>query len=214
MERIRRNGLRLSVVVAQLLLLALMAVSVSAADKPRLAVLEFKAKADNQWYHWWSDQGASAAQDVFVTELVKTGQFRVVERERLDALIAEQDLSLSGDVDSNTAVQAGKLLGVKYFLTGAITEYGTKETSGSSSGVGGLPSFGFKSKKFTAAMNARIIDTETGEIIWADEASNSAKATKVRVAGTGGGTDSNAMFDKVLKPTVQDLVQSIKAADL
>ena len=72
------------------------------ADKPRIAVLEFKNKADNQW---WYHGGAEAAQDVFVTELVKSGKFRVVEREQLEALMQEKNLALSGDVDPKTAVQ-------------------------------------------------------------------------------------------------------------
>lgn len=184
------------------------------ADKPRVAVLEFKAKADQQWYHWWNQGGAAAAQDVFVTELVKTGKFRVIEREQLSALMAEKNLSLSGDVDPSTALEAGKLLGVKYFLTGAITEYGTSTAGGSAPSVGGLPSFSFKKKKFAAAMNARLIDTETGEIVWADEGRQETKSAKVRVAGAGGGADDQAMFDKVLKPLVQELVASLRAADV
>ena len=91
------------------------------SDKPRIAVLEFKNKADNQW---WYNGGAEAAQDVFVTELVKSGKFRVVEREQLEALMKEKGLTLSGDVDPKTAIRVGKLLGVNYLLTGAVTEYG------------------------------------------------------------------------------------------
>src|SRR4051812_1654122 len=72
------------------------------ATKPRIAVIEFKNKADNQW---WYHGGAAAAQDVFVTELVKSGKFRVVEREQLQALMQEKNLSLSGDVDPKTAVK-------------------------------------------------------------------------------------------------------------
>src|SRR3954447_4834424 len=61
--------------------------SAASADKPRIAVLEFKNKADNQW---WYHGGATAAQDVFVTELVKSGKFRVVEREQLEAMMQEK----------------------------------------------------------------------------------------------------------------------------
>src|SRR6185436_12447551 len=107
----------------------------SAADKstkPRIAVLEFKNKADNQW--WWHG-GAEAAQDVFVTELVKSGKFRVVEREQLQALMQEKNLTLSGDVDPATAVKVGKLLGVNYLLTGAVTEYGNTDTHVNTPGV-------------------------------------------------------------------------------
>jgi len=64
-------------VAAALLAVALAPAASAASDKPRIAVLEFKNKADNQW---WYSGGAAAAQDVFVTELVKSGKFRVVER--------------------------------------------------------------------------------------------------------------------------------------
>lgn len=195
--------------IALLALCALVAVAmafnVSAGDKPRIAVLEFKNKADNQW---WYHGGAEAAQDVFVTELVKSGKFRVIDREQLAALMREKNLSLSGDIDPSTAVQAGKLLGVQYFLTGAVTEYGNTKVGGSGFGV----SVG--KKKFVAAMNARIIHTDTGEILWADEARAENSSMKVRVRGIGGGVDDERMFDKVMKPVISELVASIKAADL
>ena len=72
-----------------------------ASDKPRIAVLEFKNKADNQY--WWHG-GAEAMQDVFVTELVKSGKFRVMDREALAAIMREKNLALSGDIDPSTAV--------------------------------------------------------------------------------------------------------------
>ncbi len=205
----------LQILVSAALLVAIVSpalVGQDKAKKPRIAVLEFKNKADNQW--WWHG-GAAAAQDVFVTELVKSGKFRVVDREQLAALMQEKNLSLSGDIDTKTAVKAGKLLGVQYFLTGAVTEYGSTGKEASSGGIGGLPSFSVKKKTFVAALNARIIDTETGEILWADEARGEEKAQNIKVAGIGGGTDyDERMFDKVLKPVILQLVASIKAADL
>lgn len=176
-----------------------------ADEKPRIAVLQFENKADNQY--WWRG-GAEAMQDVFVTELVKSGKFRVIDRERLDALMAEKNLSLSGAVDPSTAIKAGKLLGVKYFLTGSVTEYGADEAGGSGFGIS------VKRKKFVAAANARVIDTQSGEILWADEARADAKSAKVRVRGIGGGVDDGRMFDKVMKPVVEELTNSLKNADL
>jgi curli biogenesis system outer membrane secretion channel CsgG len=189
---------------------------VAQSEKPRIAVLEFEAKADQQWYGWWRNAGAAAIQDVIVTELLKGGggKFRVIERSQLDAIMREKNLALSGDVEASTAVQAGKLLGVKYLLTGAVTEYGTDTAGGHVPSVGGLPSLGGGRKKFTAAVNARLIDVETGEIVWADEARDSAQKGSIRVGGFGGGSDSDAMFDKVLKPVVIQLVASLKAADI
>lgn len=181
------------------------------SDKPRIAVLEFKNKADNQW--WWHG-GAEAAQDVFVTELVKSGKFRVVEREQLEALMREKGLTLSGDVDPSTAVKVGKLLGVNYLLTGAVTEYGVTDKSAHGRSVGRLPGFSAGKRSFVAALNARLIDTSTGEIVWADEASAEESSVKVNVGGFGGGVDDDRMFDKVMKPCIQKLTASLKAADL
>jgi curli biogenesis system outer membrane secretion channel CsgG len=197
------------------LLLAVFAAPVvtqaASSDKPRIAVLEFKNKANNQW---WFNGGAEAAQDVFVTELVKSGKFRVVEREQLEALMQEKNLTLSGDVDPKSAVKIGKLLGVNYLLTGAVTEYGVTDKGAHGSGIGRLPGFNAGKRNFVAAMNARLIDTSTGEIVWADEASGEESSVKVSVGGFGGGVDDDRMFDKVMKPVIQKLTASLKAADL
>jgi curli biogenesis system outer membrane secretion channel CsgG len=187
-----------------------------AAEKPRVAVLEFQNKADNQY---WYRGGAQAAQDVFVTERVKSGRFRVIEREQLAALLREKNLSLSGDIDPTTAVRAGKLLGVDYVLTGAVTEYGDTstrvDTPGGRAGGRWVPGTNVGKNTFVAAMNARLIDTETGEIVWADEGRGEDSNVRVRVGGYGGGVDrDNAQFDKVMKPIIQQLVASLKAADL
>ncbi len=198
--------------VAALVALAVVPLASAANEgKPRIAVLEFKNKADNQW--WWHG-GAAAMQDVFVTELVKSGKFRVIDREQLEALMAEKSLSLSGDVDPKTAIKAGKLLGVEYFLTGSVTEYGATETGAHGPGVRGLPGFSGGKKTFVAAANARIIDTTTGEILWADEARSEDAAFKLSIGGFGGGVDDDRMFDKVMKPCIQKLTASLKAADL
>ena len=206
----------LAAVLSCALLVGAVATLQAASDKPRIAVLEFKNKADNQW---WYHGGATAAQDVFVTELVKSGRFRVIEREMLAALMQEKNLALSGDIDPKTAIRAGKLLGVDYLLTGAVTEYGT--TSNSVDTPGGvakgrwIPGVSVGKNNFVAAMNARLIDTETGEILWADEGRGEEGNARVRVGGFGGGVDNDErMFDKVLKPVIQQLVASLKAADL
>src|SRR5215208_1994314 len=115
----RLSSLLLCAALLGAVLLPALADAADKSTKPRIAVLEFKNKADNQW--WWHG-GAQASQDVFVTELVKSGKFRVVEREQLQALMEEKNLTLSGDVDPSTAVKIGKLLGVNYLLTGALND--------------------------------------------------------------------------------------------
>lgn len=200
-----------SLALSAALLLTVAVPMLQAADKPRVAVLEFKNKADNQW---WYHGGAEATQDVFVTELVKSGKFRVVEREQLEALMQEKNLTLSGDLDPATAVRVGKILGVNYLLTGSVTEYGVTDTGAHAPGVRRLPGFSAGKRNFVAAVNARLIDTSTGEIVWADEGRGEESSVKVNVGGFGGGADDSRMFDKVMKPIIQQLVASMKQSDL
>lgn len=188
------------------------AASMATAQKPRIAVIEFDADAASNWYSWWRNQGAGAVQEVLVTELVKSGKFRVIEREKLDALLREKNLSLSGDVSASSAVQAGRLLGVEYMVTGAVTEYGTSDASARAPGLRRLPSVSVKRRKFATAINARLINTTTGEIVWADDVREETKSAKVNVGGFGGGVDDNAMFDRVVKPACQKLVASLSKA--
>jgi curli biogenesis system outer membrane secretion channel CsgG len=210
MKRVTSSLLGAALLAA--MLVPALAVAKPQSTKPRLAVLEFKNKADNQW--WWHG-GAAAAQDVFVTQLVKSGKFRVVEREQLEALMKEKNLTLSGDVDPATAVRVGKLLGVNYLLTGAVTEYGAEDKGAHGGSFRGLPSFGVHKKTFVAALNARLIDTSTGEVVWADEARSEESHSNVDVGGFGGGvSNDDRMFDKVMKPCIEQLTASLKAADL
>ncbi|HEX3553613.1 MAG TPA: CsgG/HfaB family protein [Thermoanaerobaculia bacterium] len=190
--------------LALVVLLPALSSAAASGEKPRIAVLEFKNKADNQW---WYHGGAAAAQDVFVTELVKSGKFRVVDREQLDAMMQEKHLTQSGDIDPKTAMKLGKILGLNYLLTGAVTEYGNTDVSGGGGGVSA------GKRKFVAALNARLINASTGEVVWADEASQEESSIKVSVFGFGGGVDDNRMFDKVMKPCIQKLVASLKHAD-
>jgi curli biogenesis system outer membrane secretion channel CsgG len=196
-----------------LALCAVLAVALvaGAQEKPRIAVLEIKNKADNQY--WWHG-GGEAAQDVFITELVKSGKFRVVEREHINAILQEKGLVLSGDIDPSTAMQIGKLLGAEYLLAGAVTEYGYDETNVHTPGVRRLPGVSVGKKTFTAAINARIFDVSTGEIVWADEARHEEGSARVFVGGFGGGSNDRRMFDKVMRPVIDDLVASLKVADL
>ena len=171
--------------------------------------MEFENKAG---VSWWYGTGAAAAQDVFVTNLVKTGKYRVVDRESMNAMIAEQDLSTSGRIDQATAIKVGKLVGAKYFLMGALTEWEHNRSSGSTGRFAGRIRGG--RNKFSARMNARLIDTETGDILWADEAYADDKKFKISISGIGGGSDySRNTVSTLIRPMVEELTQKLAASD-
>ena len=58
--------------------------------------------------------------DVLITELAANSAIRVIERDRIQQLIDEQNLSASGRVDKSTVVQIGKLLGVHHMIFGGF----------------------------------------------------------------------------------------------
>ncbi len=58
--------------------------------------------------------------EVLITELSRNPSIRVVERDRLQELLAEQELSSSGRVDQATAVRVGKILGARHMLMGTF----------------------------------------------------------------------------------------------
>ncbi|MCL4809150.1 MAG: hypothetical protein KJ062_15395 [Thermoanaerobaculia bacterium] len=195
-------------IVAALGLVAVLASVEALAQKPRVAVIEFKDKTSR--YTW--DQAGQAAQDMFVTELVKSGKYRVIDREQLDAILREKNLSLSGEIDPKTAVKAGKLLGVEYLVTGALTELGVADRGARVPGAFGLPSVRVGSQKMDASIDARMISTTTGEIIWADTAKETTSDASVFVAGAGGGVDDRRKLDRVLRPVVVKLAESMGKA--
>jgi curli biogenesis system outer membrane secretion channel CsgG len=197
------------------LLAAVDAATAADAAKARVAVLEFKNKTEGYIWAWY--RAGQAAQDMFVTELVKKGSFRVMEREQLAAIMEEKHLTLSGDIDPKTAVKIGKMIGVEYLIAGAVTELGVADRDVNVPGGlfgGRLPSVNVRSQKMDAAVDARAFSTSTGEIVWADTASESTSDSSVYVAGAGGGVEDRRKLDRLLRPVVVKLAESLSQTKL
>jgi TolB-like protein len=70
-------------------------------------------------------EAATFVIDELEFQLVDSRQFKVVDRKTLDAVRSEQNFQLSGDVDDNSAVSIGKMLGADIVITGSISGTGT-----------------------------------------------------------------------------------------
>lgn len=57
--------------------------------------------------------------------MVDARKYKIVDRKNLDLIRAEQQFQLSGDVDDNSAVSIGKMLGASIVITGSITVTGS-----------------------------------------------------------------------------------------
>lgn len=148
--------------LAVALLVTLFAQPLAAKDKIRLGVLRF---TNHTAAGWWSGSVATELQDMLAAELVDTKAFSVLERKELDAVLGEQDLSASDRVSSKTKVQMKKLKGAQYLVAATVSAY-EENTSGQKGGVRfkGLSLGGGKNKAYIA-VDLKVIDTETGEIV-------------------------------------------------
>src|SRR5512143_3642581 len=114
-----------------LLVVALVMVAGPAAaqsKRPTVALLDFDYASINHWWEANQDIGKGIA-DMVVDGLVEDGTYRVIERKRLDAILAEQNFSNSDRADPEAAKVAkiGKALGVKYLIVGSITKFGMED---------------------------------------------------------------------------------------
>jgi hypothetical protein len=66
-------------------------------------------------------ESANFVVDELAYIIVSTGNFKVVDRKSLDAIRSEQNFQTSGDVDDDSAVSIGKLLGANIVITGSIS---------------------------------------------------------------------------------------------
>ncbi len=189
-----------------------------AADEPlkggkkRVAVFSFQDKTEQHW-GWWHGKGVGDGMaDMLATTLVKSGRYRVMERDKIASLLAEQNLGTSGVVTQESAAKAGKMLGVELAVIGAVTEFGYKKR-----GTGGLlkkAGIGLDVGQYTAVIGVdmRIVNTTTGEILKAENVRKQKTSTSLGLSTNQLAFDSEAQFDqslvgKVTREAIEDIVK-------
>jgi curli biogenesis system outer membrane secretion channel CsgG len=219
------------------LLLAVAPVFARAAkpERPRVCVLEFPVVqgAYDGWHGWGYGGGrasiSGALQDLFTTELITAadGRIRLIERENIEKIVGEQKFSNSGLVDEKTAVDMGKILGVRYMITGKVTRFAYKKSGfGTGWGVSALvskvaPSMGgagaaaagsvhVSKASFSGRLDVRLIDVKTSEILAAMSDEGTVKDTSVKVAGTGNDVQyDQELVNQIFEPAVKTLSKKL-----
>lgn len=91
--------------------------------RPGIAVLPF----DNSGSYGQDKENFDALQKgiagMLISELAANPAARVVEREEIEKLLAEQNLGASGKVTSETAAKIGKLVGARYVIAGTFIDF-------------------------------------------------------------------------------------------
>ncbi len=194
-------------IVAALVLAALTTPESALGQRPkvRLAVLGFE---NNSADRWWGDKLGAAATDELTTQLVSTGAFTVIERERLDRIVAEQNLGQSGRLNPATVVELGKILGVQAVLMGSITQFSVDRKSV------GLPRLGVSFAEAETVLDVRVVNTSTGEIMLVAEGDGKKRFGGVKYKRYNFERDfDSGVAQEALRPAVEKAVKQIARAD-
>jgi curli biogenesis system outer membrane secretion channel CsgG len=191
-------------------------VNVHAQAKTRVAVTAFENKVKTALpdASWKIGEGLA---EMLTTELVKTGQFIVVERQGLGDVVGEQALGQSGLVRGETAARTGQMLGAQIVVRGAVTEF-EERASGGGGGVGGRNfSLGGGVQNAHVAIDLRLIDTSSGQVIASQNISKVAPAAGggfgARTGGVAFGGDIfyQTPLGKATRAAMQEAVQFVVA---
>jgi curli biogenesis system outer membrane secretion channel CsgG len=189
-----------------------------------LAVGEFQDKtAKGGWTGGWFGmyglewrQIGEGMRDMLATALFNSNRYIVLEREQLGEVLAEQDLGASGRVKKGTEAPIGEIYGAELLITASVTEF-----EGSTKGVGGGTRIlgvrvGGGVKKGHIAIDIRIIDTKTSQIVAATSVEG--KSTSIGAEGStwiGGslpvslGGFSKTPVEKAIRVCIQKAVEYI-----
>jgi curli biogenesis system outer membrane secretion channel CsgG len=125
----------------------------------------------------------TAATDIFTTALIESGQFRVVERQRLtQGVVAEKQMNAAGQTTGDVAQK--QLRGARYIFEGTVSEANAGATQRQGGiNIGGLSLGGGKNKD-TIAIDVRILDAETGDVLDSVSVSKVLNDSSSSVSGT------------------------------
>jgi curli biogenesis system outer membrane secretion channel CsgG len=160
--------------------------------------------------------GASLTEQL-TTALINTGRFIVLERQAIGDVLGEQDFGASGRVNVETAAPTGKVIGADWLIKAAITEYEEKK-SRSAGGVlfRGVGIGGTKSEAYLA-MDLRIVDAATGEVLDSVKADGRAKQSgalggiKIGEVVLAGGKQDKTPIGQATRAALTDAVDFICA---
>jgi curli biogenesis system outer membrane secretion channel CsgG len=197
--------------------------------KARIAVASFADKTGGGY-----DRIGEGMADMFVTALVNSGRFIVLERDLIDEVIREQDLAAGGRVKIGTGAASREIEGAEILVIGAVTEFEPEKIglAGGIIGLGTLITTALLHEKnshipiaaaaFTEshiAIDVRLVDAATSRVIAAVSVEGSGQDWGGGVIGEVGGGMSRLPFafggfrhtatDKAVRKTIDMSVAAI-----
>ncbi len=151
-------------------------------------------QAQSIFYDQESDQLGKQAADILATKLVASEKFILIERQDYDKIVSELE-------KTNVVSQS---IGADFLIIGSVTELGRKT-------IGNQKVFSNSVKQVVeAGVSMRLVDVNTGLIIYSGEGKGSAEVQDKRVMGLGETADFDAtLTDKAIGAAINQLVENI-----
>ena len=146
-----------------------------------------------------NDQLGNQAKTILKTHLAQTGRFYLVDRENMDEIAKEAEISGN----------AQQLTGAELVVTGEVTEFGRKNT-------GDMQLFGIlgrgKKQIAYAKVSINVVDVRTSRIIYGVQGAGEYALSNREVLGFGGTAGYDAtLTGKVLNLAIMDVVNKLVA---
>jgi len=138
----------------------------SSIYKEKLAIIEFQNNTE------YKNLG-KAITDEITTLLVQTKRFEIIERERINEILKEQEFQMTGLVNEKDTVKFGSLIAAKYLLFGSITSanaiHSEEEVTIKEKNKTGTKETKYILTKWNGKViiTAKFVDVATGKIIFA-----------------------------------------------
>lgn len=217
----------LKALLLSLMVIVLCTPSFSAEEVIRVGVLRFETKANGI-----SQRNAESITDELTRMLTSSYSIAIIDRSVIDSIAREHRMNLAGLIDPRTAAQLGQAAGIQYLITGAVTNFGVKESVNHSDSRGFWNSIAAKNRNdsFLRALGSettektenaevtldlRIIDVNTHEVVLSmAETGNASRTTKVSSGSSGGSANADivSLRDSAISDAVARIGQRIKEA--
>ncbi len=144
----------------------------------RLAIIPFSNLSEDT-------QADQKVLGIFVTQLLTTRTFIIVDPTVVNSALI--DIRARGELDTSQVKQLSQKLNARLLLLGTISEFGQSRGGGN-----GL----------TVAMDARLIDASSSQILWAGVVTRTGKANDSLFGGSG-----TPSLSRIAQEVVKDLVR-------
>ncbi len=114
-----RSVLKMTTLLAATSAFAFPAIAAAQANKPIIAVLAFDNTSIGADAKNYDGLGKGIA-DLLITDMASNAKVRLVDRDRIQTVLQEQNLVKANAIDPQTAVRVGRILGAQYAIVGSF----------------------------------------------------------------------------------------------